>query len=183
MWLKKIVAGILSLVFYFLMVSSLAHAVIPNEVAISELRSFIGIPSVKTYFKSSIRGVEALTYQSCNASLEVDPKGIRVKIEKEKSAALISPMIIEIPLSGVSSLGHRVDVTQMVKFPTDLLVAVDYERGSGSKTKGDMTLLIHRESEGTVNLLSISEGESRVSCVKPESLMFDTAVEIREPVY
>lgn len=174
MWFKKNVVRSSALAFYFLIASTLAHATLPNESVVTEFRNFIGIPSTKTYFKSSIRGIEALSYQSCIAWIEVDPNGVRIKIEKEKSALSIAPAIAEIPLSGMNSLGDRIEVTQLVKFPTDLLVTVYYARESSSRSKGDITLVIHRELEGSVNSLSIADGEGIVNCVKPESLMFDT---------
>ncbi len=143
-----------------------AFAISPNESAVNDLRAFLKVPNGPEHYRATFNGLDGVNHKPCVILVEADPGIIRVKIRKDNAPVLLPPAIAEITATGMNSSGDRIDVTKVARFPNSLLVTVYYERRTGAREKGDMTLLLEKHGEGPVLSFSISDGEGIINCTR-----------------
>ena len=148
-----------------------AEASTMNERAVKELKFFLKIPDRKEHYRKAFRGELSFSRKQCSVTVDADSVWIRVRINRENS--FLEPSEVEVPSSGLSPSGDRIDVTKVAKFPEAVLVTTYFERRSGSKAKGTLTLMGRRNGEGRVDSLSISDGEGLLDCTNLTDSLYE----------
>lgn len=139
-----------------------ASAAVTNESALKDLKSFLRIPASTERLRDVFHGVNGISHGGCIVSIHLDPGSLLVKIQMENSP--LAPSEMEVPATGINGAGDRIDVTRLMHFTHTFLLATYFERRTGTKEKGDMTLIASRDSSGEVVSISISDGQGILNC-------------------